>query len=607
MADYEQTERLGELLTPIGSEKLVLNRFAGEEAISEPFRFELTAISKDNNSVNFDPGLGNALSVRITSISGEERFFTGTLVEASYLGVMHAGHLYSLVLRPWFWVLTNYVRSRVFHEMSLMDIVRYVFSKHGSLADFEDRLQGSYPQIEYAVQYQESDFAFISRLLEAHGIGYFFEFADKQQKMILADVPGAYPVAPGGSRPFSPIEDSGKDEERFSEWWPRRSFATAKFVRNDYDFRNPNANLLTEQSGSAGYTSHSGEEYIYPYNQSIGEKIGDSWGTRYSEAGRDAGQSLDHRATGQGDCVTLAPGMKVTVKDFPNKGASQEYLVLRAIHQFSGNAYRSNDGEAAPYGGQVEALSTKQAFAPQRVTPRPRIASVQTGRIAGDDEIDTDEFGRVKVHFHWMREDEGEAEGRSMWCRVAQVWSGPQWGGQFIPRKGMEVLVQFLDGDPDQPVVVGTLYNGDNKHPFEVPAEKDTSGWRSRSVYGGPDNFNEISMRDTLGNELLFAHAERDLHTEVEKSEERDVGASRTTNINDNDTTGVGIEYKLTAGEKITLEVGTSSIVMDRMSITIKSTNIQVIASGNLQTTGGALAEHKGGVLVISAGLVQIN
>lgn len=604
---YTQDTRLGELTTPIGTNKLVLNSFVGQEGISEPFRFEVAAISETNNAIDFDKALGENITIKIASINGDDRYFTGTLTEAVYMGPLHDGHLYNLVLRPWFWLLSKQIRSQVFHELTVREIVAKIIEDHGQSENYQDRLERGYPSIEYCVQHRETDFAFVSRLLEAHGIGYFFEFADGKQTLVVADTPTSYPTAPKTKRKVAVVEFVGRDEERFYEWFPSRHFATDTFERNDYDFRQPHANMRSESSGNAGYSHKSLRDYGHPFHQALGKSISESEGKAHADSAVNAEQSTDRMALGYGDCVTLAPGMRVLVEDFPDAGASHEYLVLRATHEFFGNAYRPGSDNRNSYQGSVETLSTRQDFAPPRLTPRPRITGPQTGRVVGDDEIETDEFGRIRVFFHWMLEAENTPEGRSMWCRVAQIWSGREWGGQFIPRKGMEVLVQFIDGDPDQPVIVGTLYNGENDHPFKVPADNDISGWRSHSVNGGYDNYNEISMKDTSGAELLKLHAERDLLTEVEAAEKREVGTDRETKIGTNDTLEVGKELMVTAGTRITLKVGASKIVIDGTSITLTSPTVKIDAA-HIDAQGSTLAEFKSpGQVIIKGGFVLIN
>ncbi|HTM79028.1 MAG TPA: type VI secretion system tip protein TssI/VgrG, partial [Devosia sp.] len=442
----------------------------------------------------------------------------------------------------------------------------------------------------------------------AHGIGYFYEFAKDRQTLVLADIPTSYPVAPGAKRKVGVLEADDRDEESFVEWWPSRHFATETMLRNDYDFRKPFAALKTDSSGNAGYRHHGLMDDAFPFHQALGETISEAEGLGYTLAAVDAEQASDRRAMGYGDAVTLSAGTRVQIEDFPKAGNAHEYLILTIHHEFHGNAYRPGPDGHISYQCNIEAMSTATNFAPARVTPKPRIAGVQTGRVVGQDEFETDEFGRLKVFFHWMdMGKENEPEGTSMWCRVAQVWSGPSWGGQFIPRAGMEVLVQFIDGDPDQPVIVGTLYNGENKFPFQLPDDKYTSGWKSHSAYGNDEDYNEISMKDDAGEELLKFHAQKDLLTEVEADEKREIGTDRATTVGNNDTLDVQSKITITAGTSITLKVGGSTIVIDQTSITLTSTTVK-IDSTSFEAEGKAMAKVvAGGQLTLTGALVKIN
>jgi type VI secretion system secreted protein VgrG len=289
--------------------------------------------------------------------------------------------------------------------------------------------------------------------------------------------------------------------------------------------------------------------------------------------------------------------------DHPDAKQNQRYLALRCIHSFGGQAYRATGSEMAAYQGNYEFALASKPFAPQVVTEKPYVHGPHTAVVVGDGEIHTDKFGRVRVRFHWDRKGD-----QSMWVRVAQVWASQKWGGIYIPRVGMEVIVNFLEGDPDQPIIVGCVYNSKNEPPFDLPGNKNIAGIKSNSTTGG-GGYNELVMDDTKGNELFRAHAQYDLEAKVENDERRHVVKNRKTNIDVNDTLEVGQELMIKAGQKITLMVGEgSSIVIDGMSITVSSMMIDVQAQQMFQSNSKMISKHSATASMdIKGGIVTIN
>lgn len=576
---YQQGTRIGELTTPLGPDKLVLMRFNGTEAVSELFEFRVEALCEQeaHEDLDFDAMLGKACSVRITTDGQGDRFFTGTLTEVQRLGPVDGGVLYQLIMRPWFWLLSKRANSRIFHNKTVDEIIREVLADHASYADFELRMSKSYPPMEYCVQHRESDLNFLCRLMEQHGIGYFFEFGRGTQKLVLCSDRSGYGDTPGKTRNF--YEDTERNrprEEYLYQWIQQRRFTTGKIALSDYNFKEPGLNLLVEKSGDAQYENGELEAYSHP-----GKYDKEGKGQAFAEAGIDAVRAVDGRFLAAGNCASMAPGNVFELATHHDAG---EYLILRCYHSFQPEDFRSSGGTSGsdPYHGNYEFMLASRHYAPPMVTPKPYIAGPQTAKVVGEEEIDCDEYGRIKVHFHWNREDKGKPEHESMWCRVAQVWAGQEWGGIFLPRRDMEVLVNFIDGDPDRPVIVGCVYNQDNMPPYELPSDKNLAGWKSRTVDGG--GYNEIALDDTKGSELVRIHGEHDLEATVE-----------------NDIT-------IIAKHQITLEVGNSRIVMDATSIKLTSMSISINASADLKTNGAVTANHEsGGVLVITAPMVKVN
>lgn len=572
---YQQDTRIGELSTPLGKDRLVLVDFSGSEGMSELFRFDISAIcdEQDGGPLNFDDALGQSCTVRLATPKGEPRYFCGTLVEAEREGPVTGGVLYRLVLRPWFWMLTQRVNSHVFHDVTPEEIIEQVLGKHG-FADFENRASASGVTLEYCVQHRESDYAFVCRLLERHGIAYHFVFGDNKQTMVLTNDRSGYGKAPDETRRFHP-NDRGRhdDEETLNSWVSQRRFVSGKVVLNDYDYKNSNSDLIAEKLGGAGYSNAELEVYGHP-----GQFLKQGDGNTYATVATDALQAQDAHFIAEGNCFGLAAGLTFQLKEHPDAG---EYLVLGARHALSNEGYRSGQAyEAQPYRGRYELVKADRTFAPPQITPRPYITGPQTAKVITEPGEDPDRYGRVKVRFDWHK---SQSEGESMFCRVAQVWVGRQWGAQFIPRTGMEALIQFIDGDPDRPVIIGTVPNDEYQLPYSD--EEYTSGWKTMSD-------NEIKFVDKPGSELVRMYGIRDIEIEAE--------------------------------HQITLRVGGSTIVIDQTSITMKSTTITAEASSSLTTESKGNALHKAGadlttestgtanhkasaVMVIRGSLVKIN
>ncbi len=613
---------------------LVLMGFSGTEAVNELFEFEVSALSGERlaNPVAL---LGQHAGVRIDTLAGGDRIFGGIVTSVRDLGPAGDGHGWGLVLRPWFWLLGHRQNARIFHNQTVLEIFETVLGDHGGLADHEARLYGSYPVLEYTVQYRESDLDFLRRLLEEHGISFHFEASEGRHVMVLTDSPEGFRAIPGGSRPFIPVADRHRAKgEHFSEWSGRSNFATGRVAMADYDFRNPDANMRVE-TGDPGDHAHSGLE-SYEYTGFYGSKIdpGESGAqkTRHARTRLSMFRARAGEAIGAGDVQSLAPGQIMGLTGHPDGTANTDWLCIGCSHDYVAESYRSGEQMLVAgddgYHGEYRFVRKDAPFAPERRTPPARVHGPQTGIVAGEsgEEIDCDEYGRILVHLHWDRETAW-----TMRCRVAQSWAGNAWGSVFIPRIGMEVVVEFLDGDPDRPIVTGCVYNGKNDPPFDLPGEKTKSGIKSRSSLGG-DGYNMLVFEDKKGEELIDVHAEKDLNVLVENDETRDirahfsekigatstieveddhtltVHANRSTRIDRNDGLDVGQAIEITAGSSITLKVGGSEIRMDGTSITLKALNVTIEAGAKLETRGGGMVEHKaGGILKVQAPLVTIN
>lgn len=631
---------------PLGGDVLVLTRFEGVEGLSELFEYRIEAISEKPN-LDFTPAIGQNCCVQLKSYKGE-RFFNGKLVEAQWVGVREHDYAYRIVLRPWLWLLSHRTNCLIFEKMTAPDVIKKVFSNAG-LTDFEFRLSQSYTAMEYCVQYRETDFAFVSRLMEQYGIYHYFEHSKDKHTLVLADGRSAHrPVAGGGSMPFNPVvERHRRDREHIYQWTKERRFRTSKVVVKDYDFLQPSAELLGQHQASEGYTPKL-EAYDfpgkYPRSEPEAKKKRDD-GDFFARVRLEAEQAADHRRHCAGDAALLYPGGVFTLTDHPTGEENGQHLVVRASHAFTTEHYRSsaNDDMGDVYYGNYELLRCERPFRAPLVTPKPLIHGPQTAQVIGakGEEIDVDKHGRIKVRFHWDREGKDDKQARRV--RVAQIWSGKTWGGQVIPRIGQEVVVEFLDGDPDRPLVVGTVYNEEYKYPYELPANKTMSGVKSDSTKGG-GGFNEFKFEDKKKAEKVSFRAEKDHDVLVRDSEKTeigeaftaergpasrdtalkqgddklavetghqqiaiaqdqtlDVGSNQTVAIGKNQTINVGQKIEIEAGTEIVLKVGLSQITMKKDgSITIKGMRIDIEGGVQTQVKGSAFLILKGGIVTIN-------
>lgn len=591
-----QDTRTAKLETPLGTDKLTLVGFRCVEGLNEPFEFEIDAISRDKD-IDFNVAIGSHCTVTFTSVEHGKRYFDGMLVKTRWTGRKKDTHKYRLTLRPWLWLLSFRKNCLIFHEKTAPQIIREIFDKHG-FAKFSIEASRNYPVMEYCVQYRESDMAFVCRLMEQHGISYYFEHSDGEHKLILADEIPSYKTVPGGRRRYvENVEDHLRDKEMFYSWSAERRFTSGKVTLKEFDFKKPSADLTAEETGDAEFENGKLEVYDYP-----GEYVERSDGSDYARAFVNSERGPDGHFHASGNCASCFPGALVTIEGHPIGEQNVEYLILKAIHEYSDQTYRSDAaaGEGEAYQGVFEFIKSDKPYAPPRVTAKPFIRGPQTAKVVGEGDIDVDEYGRILVRFHWDGKDD-----QSMRCRVAQVWSGREWGGIYIPRVDMEAVVQFLEGDPDQPLVIGTVYNDENMPPYPLPDERNIAGVKSQSTPSG-DGYNEFVFDDSAGRELIRMHAEKDLEVLVENDEKRTVKHDRETTIGNNDTLDVTNVLKIDAGVKIEMTVGASKITMTPSKITIEALSIEVSAQS--YKTSALTSEHSAAALMdIKGAIVKIN
>jgi len=595
-----QSSRIIELSTPLGPDKLVLTRLEGSEGLSDLFEFRVDALS-ETAGIDFNSAIGTNCCIKVQNYKNPPRYFNGILVSTQWTGTWDKYYYYRLLMRPWLWLLSRTGGCRIFKNKSIPDIIKDVFGKHGGFAKFESKLTGDYPTIKYCVQYRESDLNFVSRLMEMAGIYYFFKHTKQNHTLVLCDSLSAHePKESGEKMQYRPLPGrQRRKEELLFNWFPERTFNTGKVVLKDYDFKKPGNSLICEKTLGGGYQNDSLEMFDYP-----GKYKESGLGNDYVKVRLEAEQATDKRCQATGDAIACVPGYLCKLAGHPQRDQNKRYLITQASHTFVSDTYRSTDSIAAEetYNGHYEFLPTDVPFRAPIVTPRPVVHGPQTAVVVGaaGEEIDVDEDGCIMVKFHWDRQEQ-----QSRRVRLAQVWSGNMWGGIYIPRIGQEVIVQFIEGDPDRPMVIGTVYNADNPVPYELPGKKTIAGVKSKSTPGS--GYNELIFDDAAGQELIRVHGQKDLSSVIEHDEYREVKNDVERKTGQDEKVDVGKTLKVTAGMLIELTVGQSKIKMDPGSISITSPKITVKADMTLDAIGNVTTVKGNATLILKGGVVLIN
>ena len=549
--------------------------------------------------------MGERLRLEIDAPKDKIRYFQGHCVSAEYLG-SHAGRGYfRAVVRPWLWFLTRTSNCRIFQDQSVIGVIKTVFNQRG-LSDFKDSTKQNYPRQEYCVQYRESDFEFISRLMEENGIYYYFSHEKNKETLILVDDASAHKAIEDHEDidfHFQEQEYRRRDDHVF-EWRGGESIQTNKVTLQDYDFEKPKSDLQSVKALAKGKHAHkSYEVYDYP-----GRHRDTKTGEHHAKVKVEGFASNLQRSRGTCNIRQMMAGGKFKLRKHPRKVENAEYLVISARHQLQIDADvqdpevvsailgptldfdRFNNPDT--YRCMIEVQPIKVSYRAPQVTPRPEILGVQTAVVVGKkgEEIWTDKYGRVKVQFHWDRVGKKD-ENSSCWIRTSVPWSGKNWGMIGVPRIGQEVVVQFEEGDPDRPLITGMVYNGDTKTPYSLPAHQTQTGIKTNSSKNGW-GFSELVFEDKKDAEFVRLRSARDFEQIVKKDAEIEVGGS----------------LEISAADKITLKCGASKLEMTPTKVTISTTQLDLKANATAKLTanGQLKMEGKGQAALKGAGMLKL-
>ena len=609
---YTQDNRLMAVSTPLGKDALLLVGFAGEEAISRPFHFDLELIAENDREIAFDKLLGQKLSVVLTLPDERKRYFDGICRRVIQGERDKDFTAYRVEMVPRLWLLSRKVQSRIFQQLAVPDILKKVLTD----IDVTFEIHGTFEPRDYCVQYRESDLDFASRLMEEEGIYYFFKHGESGHKLVIANSPQSHPDVPDHAELIFDVATGGtRDDERVYDWQKGQELRSGKVTLWDYCFEMPTKHLEAErtaldtvQIGKATHRLKVGgneklEIYDFPgeYAQRF-DGVDRGGGDRASDLQKifqDNRRTVEIRMQqeevsgltirGVSTCFHLVSGHKFALTRHFNADGKYVLVGVRHVASFSGD-YRSGSAGEYKYENQFSCIPLEVPFRPQRVTVKPTVRGSQTARVVGPsgDEIFTDKYGRVKVQFPWDREGKSDAES-SCWIRAGTVWAGQQWAAIHIPRVGQEVIVDFLEGDPDQPIIVGTVYNADNMPPYKLPAKKTRSGIKSRSTKGGSaSTFNEIRFEDASGSEQVLVRAEKDLDVYVKDTRRESVQQDRHLTVGGTRNESVTQDYFVKVGQKIVIDAGMELTIsgpggfikLDAMGITIQGTLVNINSGG---------------------------
>jgi type VI secretion system secreted protein VgrG len=620
---YAQENRPMSIQTPLGKDVLLLAGLAGEEGLSRLFSFELDLLS-ESRTVRFDQIIGQAVTLSIELPDGKKRYFNGLI--SRFLQGRAEGEAgasldlwrYRATMTPSAWLLTQTANSRIFQDLSVPEILQEIFREKG-ITDVKVQLQENYRKRGYCVQYMETDFNFISRLMEEEGIYYYFEHDDRRHVMVMADTIRTQPAL--GSIRYELSGGGVRDEDVISHLEKSQEIRPGKFSLSDYNFETPRMGLEVNRPTRNRLGPGEREVYEYP-----GGYLTKAEGDGFVKIRMQEEDAQITTIQGVSDCRAMTSGYRFTLSDFHREDMNHKDHALTHIAHKAKQSW--NGGEPFHYENRFTCIPVDIPYRPKRVTPRPLVHGSQTAVVVGPagEEIYTDKYGRVKVQFHWDRRGKRN-EKSSCWIRVAQLWAGSGWGGMYIPRIGQEVVVDFLEGDPDRPIIIGCVYHGTNKPPYPLPDEKTKSLIKSDSSVGS-GGFNEIRFEDKKGSEQIFIHAEKnqdirvkndlrewignethllvkkdqlekvegDKHQTVKGDHNQKVDGTVSRKVGTDLQEKVGTHYALDAGTEIHLKAGVNLVIESGATLTLKvGGNFVNINAGGVFIQGTMVMINSGG------------
>jgi len=577
--------------TPLGEDVLLLIGMSGTEQLGRPFEYSLE-LASDDHQIKAKDIVGQNVTIRLELGAGKTRYFNGHVNRFTQLTT--AGQLarYQAIVVPWLWFLSRTANCRIFQEKTVPDIIKQVFRDRG-FTNFEDGLSGNYRTWEYCVQYRETDLRFVSRLMEQEGIYYYFKHENGKHSLVLADSYSAHEPYPEFEELiYQPADRGTAAEDYVSDWAVETRLQPGSYALRDFDFKNTQKDLLARAKVSREHTAADFEIYDYP-----GDYSEMSDGEEYARRRIEELQAEYEVATALSNARGICVGFTLSLTGHPRDDQNKEYLITSVNYTIKGDEIFSagSEGSECAYSCEFTSIECSQPFRSRRIAPKPSIPGPQTAVVVGPsgEEVYTDEHARVKVKFHWDRYSKAD-ENSSCWVRVAQVWAGKSWGAMYIPRIGQEVIVEFLEGDPDRPIITGRVYNAQAKPPYDLPGNKTVSTLKSNSTKGG-EGFNEIRFEDKKDEEQIYVHAEKNLDIRVKNDRFETVSRNRHLHVeqdkfehvDNNRSEEVDADHKETIGKDrhLTVKGKEAKEVAKSLSLTVKGEVIEVFKAGHSEQT----------------------
>ncbi|MFG1423601.1 type VI secretion system Vgr family protein [Roseixanthobacter liquoris] len=575
-----QTDRLLTLTTPLGGDVLIATAFSGTEGLSQLFRFTLSMVST-NTAITPDSLLGKPITVAIARPGADPRYINGIVISfAAADKTVDGMRRYEAVLAPKFWLLTRTADCRIFQNQSVTQIADTLFSD-GGITDYQKQgLTGSHPARDYCVQYRETDFDFLTRLFAEEGIYYYFQHANGKHTLILSDSTAGYTDC--ADKSVQHAQPQSGETVAVQRWESSYHFESGKTTLDDYNFEQPTTDLTSTTSTVLTNSAFkSWEIYDYP-----GDYTKKDDGTSLSRVRMEAVEATYSVVRGEASYASFQAGSKFTMaKHEVAAEQGKPYVLATVTHEARDPTHIGNQSRDVVYSNSFTALPATVAYRPPPVTRRPLIPGPHTATVVGPsgEEIYCDKYGRVRVQFHWDRLGTND-EKSSCWIRVSQGMAGNSWGALFTPRVGMEVVVSFLEGDPDRPLITGCVYNATNMPPYTQPDNKTQSGLKTRSTTGGDaTTFNELRFDDKKGAELIYMHAQKDQTRDVENDDTLNVKHDQIITITNNRTETVS-----EGNETVTVSKGNRAVTITtgNEDLTVsKGNQTLTVSQGNSTTT----------------------
>ncbi len=591
----------------LGDDELLFRRLLGGEELGRlpEYRLELMRSQKLSRIAPADL-LGTKATVKLLRANEQYRYIDGWITAVELGGAVGRFDTYQLELRPWLWHLTLGADCRIFQDKNPVEIIKAVFADYSS-AEFDlSKISGTPRTRPYCVQYRESDFNFVSRLMEEEGIWYYFSHADGRHTLVLANGPSGQVALPEGQLAWAHSQsDEHVREDIISQWRKKQQLRSLKFIHDDYDHESPTTALLKSEQRSVGYATPGDlEVYDWPGSYAFpGDSNNSSQGTAAAKLAVKRLETGHVVVSAVSPCRSIGAGMTFGFKDHPYDAG--DYLVTAASLSFdAGDEEAGESTRGDGFKARLRLVPKATPFATEALTRKPIVQGPQTAVVVGPagDEIHVDRLGRIKVWFRWDRVGP-KNERSTCYIRVATPWASKNYGMITTPRIGDEVVVSFLEGNPDRPLITGSVYNNDLPPPYPLPAQATVSGTRSRSSKGGgADNFNELRFDDKAGAEYVWLQAEKDFHRRVKHDATDEVARNNQVEIGKNHTAAVGEAYDLKVGKTAKIEIGT-----DANAKVLGDLNLAVDGGTGLKVGAGLDIKSNGALAVTSGAAMDVN